>query len=95
MIKIISPSKLYVNGPPKLAIHSKNQNIDKLGKKFKFLLFIIIIREWVRSYIILAQENIPDEQTPWAIIIIIVPFIDHSLFIKILTIIKAIWTTDE
>jgi len=44
-ISKISPNKLYVKGPPKLAIQSKNQKILILGKKFKNDLFIIIIRE--------------------------------------------------
>jgi len=73
IINKISPNKLYVNGPPKLAIHNKNQNEDIAGNRFNLALFSIILREWERSYIILAQENIPEEHTPWASIIIIVP----------------------
>lgn len=64
IITKISPSKLYVKGPPKLAIHNKNQNLDIMGNKFNFALFNMILRECERSYIILAQENIPEEQIP-------------------------------
>ena len=84
-----------MKGPPKFAIHNKNQKIAILAKRFKFLLFNIIIREWDRSYIILAEENIPEEQIPWAIIIIILPLILQKFLEKILIIINAIWTTDE
>ena len=95
IINKISPNKLYVKGPPKLAMHNKNQNLDIIGNKFNFALFNIILRECERSYIILAQENIPEEQTPWANIIIIVPLILQKFLDKILIIIKAIWTTEE
>ena len=95
IINKISPNKLYVKGPPKLAIHNKNQNIDIIGNKFNFALLSIILREWERSYIILAHENIPEEHNPCANIIIIVPFILQKFFDKILTIINAIWTTEE
>ena len=55
----------------------------------------MIIREWVRSYIIFAQENIPEEHSPWATIIIIAPVKDQKFFKKIVAIIIAMWTTDE
>jgi len=55
----------------------------------------MIIRECVRSYIILAHENIPDEQSPCATITIIAPFIDHRFFEKIVATIRAMCTTDE
>jgi hypothetical protein len=47
-------------------------------------------REWLRSYIILALENMPDEHRPCAIIIIIAPKIPHIIVDIIPTIIKAI-----
>ena len=84
-----------MKGPPKLAIHNKNQNLDIIGNKFNLALFNIILREWERSYIIFAHENIPEEHTPWANIIIIVPLILQKFLDKILTIINAIWTTEE
>ena len=58
-------------------------------------MFNIIIRECERSYIIFAEENIPEEQIPWAIIIIILPLILQKFFEKILIMINAIWTTEE
>ena len=50
----------------------------------------IILREWDRSYIILAQENIPDEQIPCAIMTIIAPLIPHVVKDRAPTIIRAI-----
>jgi len=95
IISKISPNKLYVKGPPKFAIHNKNQNLDITGNKFSLALLSMILREWERSYIIFAQENIPEEHSPWANIIIIVPFILQKFFDSRLVIIKAMWTTDE
>ena len=66
-----------------------------MGNRFNLALFNIILREWERSYIIFAHENIPDEHTPCANIIIMVPWILHKFLDKILTIIRAMWTTDE
>ena len=42
-----------------------------------------------------AAENIPEEQIPWASIIIILPLILQKFFEKILITINAIWTTEE
>jgi len=62
---------------------------------FNLALLSIILRECERSYIILAHENIPEEHSPCANIIIIVPFNLQKFLDRILTIIKAIWTTEE
>jgi len=43
----------------------------------------------------LAQENIPEEHTPCANIIIILPKILQKFFDKIFTIIRAMCTTEE
>ena len=45
IIKIISPKRLYVKGPPKFAIHNKNQSEDIMGNRFNLALFNIILRE--------------------------------------------------
>lgn len=58
-------------------------------------LFIMSLREWVRSYIIFAQANMPDEQIPWATIIIIPPATPIVKADKRLTIIIAMCTTEE
>jgi len=95
IINKISPNKFKVKGPPKFAIHKRNQNEVIIGNKFNFALFNIILREWERSYIILAQENIPEEQIPWANMMIILPKSLQKFLDKMLTIINAIWTTEE
>jgi len=90
-----SPNKFNVNGPPKLDIHNINHIVANDGKILSVPLFIISLREWDRSYIILAQANIPDEQIPWAIMTIIPPVNPAIKADKKLTIIMAIWTTEE
>ena len=45
IINKISPSKFKVKGPPKFAIHRKNQKKDIIGNKFNFALLSIILRE--------------------------------------------------
>jgi len=95
MINKISPNKFKVKGPPKFAIHKRNQNEDIIGNRFKFALFNMILREWERSYIMFAHENMPEEQIPCANIIIILPRILQKFFDRILIIINAIWTTEE
>ena len=60
-----------------------------MGNRLSLALFIIILREWDRSYIILAQLNIPEEQIPCATIIIILPVRLQKFKDKILIIIKA------
>lgn len=49
IIRTISPNKFNVKGPPKFAMHIKNQNNEILGNKFKNALLSIIIRECLRS----------------------------------------------
>jgi len=53
-IRIISPNKLTVKGPPKLAIINRNQNIESLGQLVSPPEFMRYLRECLRSYIILA-----------------------------------------
>ena len=38
-ISKISPNKLYVKGPPKLATHNINHSIDIAGERFSIPLF--------------------------------------------------------
>jgi len=58
-------------------MQSINHIIAKEGNRLINPLLDKIFREWDRSYIILAHENIPDEQIPWEIIIIIAPDTPH------------------
>jgi len=95
IINKISPSKLRVKGPPKFAIHRKNHISLRLGKIFRAPLFLMSLREWDRSYIILAQENIPDEHTPCAIMTTIAPQTPQLIKDIVPIIISAMCTTDE
>ena len=65
-IKLISPYRLRVKGPPKFIIIRINQKRDRAGLMFSRPLLIIILRECLCSYIILAPANIPDETKPCA-----------------------------
>lgn len=79
-----------MKGPPKLATIKINQIIlnillllsrPELKKK---------LREWLRSYIIFAAANIPEEQIPCANMIIITPSNPHLVRLKTPTITSAI-----
>lgn len=74
---------------------SKNQIKDKYGENLKLPPLKKYLRECERSYIIFAPKNIPEEQTPWATIIIMPPSTPHALIEISPTIIKAICTTEE
>jgi len=88
-IRMISPSRLRVKGPPKLAIIRINHIIDICGDRVSTALFSPIAREWVRSYIILAVANMPDEHTPCAIITMAPPSTPILYILITPTIIKA------
>ncbi|MEQ5162538.1 hypothetical protein ABN196_18030, partial [Proteus terrae] len=60
--------KLIVGGAAILAELNKNHHNAILGIKFKNPLLINILRLPLRSYIILAKQNNPEEHNPWAII---------------------------
>jgi len=64
LINKISLIKLIEKGPPKFIIINKNQNKDKAGIVLILPLLIIDLRECLRSYIILAQENMPGDVIP-------------------------------
>lgn len=68
-IKLISPYKLIVKGPPKFIIMRINQKKDNVGLVLSKPLLIIILREWLCSQIMFAPANIPEETKPWASII--------------------------
>ena len=60
----ISLKRLMVKGPAKLSIASRNHIILKKGINLRTPLLFTRLRLWLRSYIILAALNIPDEVTP-------------------------------
>jgi len=72
-----------------------NQRIAIAGEIFNIPLFWAKFRECVRSYIIFADENIPDEQIPWATIIIRAPLTPQEETEMMPKMIKAMWTTEE
>jgi len=94
-IRITSPKRLYVKGPPKLATIKINQKILNNLLLFNNPELKKNLREWLRSYIIFAPANIPEEHTPCANIIIITPSSPHLVSLKTPAITRAIWTTEE
>jgi hypothetical protein len=74
MINIISPTKFKVKGPEKLHTIKMNHHDPNIGEITKLPLFNISLRECLRSYLIFAHANIPEEQSPCATIITIAPF---------------------
>ena len=94
-ISRISPNKLYVKGPPKLATIKTNHTILNIALLFNRPELKKNLRECLRSYIILAAANIPDEQTPWASIIIRTPSNPHFVNLNLPAITSAMCTTEE
>jgi hypothetical protein len=94
-IRTTSPSKLYVKGPPKLATIKINQKILNILLLFKSPWLKKNLREWLRSYIKFAAANIPEEHTPCANIIIIVPSNPHLVNLRTPAITRAMCTTEE
>jgi len=91
----ISLKRFSVKGPPKFSTMIINHHKVKWGFSDKDPLTIIILREWVRSYNILAPLNIPEEVTPWAIIIITPPKSPAALAPNKTAITIPICTTEE
>merc|ERR1719186_2208359 len=94
-ISKISPIKFNVKGPPKLPTIKINHRALMVGTRFKYPLLSISLREYLRSYIIFACANIPDEPAPCAIIIIIPPSTPHLFEDKNPAITNAMWTTES
>lgn len=91
----ISLNKLIVNGPAKFKTINKNHIILKKGIVLNTPLFLTKLRVCLRSYIILAPLNIPEEVKPWAIIIQIPPTTPILLILINTTITILMWTTEE
>jgi len=84
-----------VKGPPKLATIKINQIILNILLLLSKPELKKNLREWLRSYIMFAAANIPEEQIPCANIIIITPSNPHLVRLKAPIITSAIWTTEE
>lgn len=50
--------------------HNKKTVIPKIGIELMIPLLFKILRDFVRSYKIFREQNMPDEDKPWATIII-------------------------
>ena len=55
-----------MNGPAKFRTIKINQAVEKKGAALNTPLLFTSLRECLRSYIMLAPLNIPDDVKPWA-----------------------------
>ena len=78
-----------------LAASNINHHIDRLGVKFSMPFVMNDLRVWVIEYEIFAKINRAEDDSPWAIIIIIAPLIPHFLMERTPAISNPIWPTEE
>ena len=62
-------------------LHAEKENHQNVidGKSASSPLVTYILRDWVVSYLMLARENMQDEQSPWAINIETLPCQPHNV----------------
>lgn len=82
----ISLNKLMVKGPAKFKTINKNHILVKKGVILRTPLLLTRLRLWLRSYIMFAALNIPEDVTPCAIIIHKPPTRPSTLFLEKTTI---------
>ena len=90
-----SPIKLIVGGRAKLVKHAVNQSIVMSDEVFCNPRIVIRVRELVRSYIMLARQNIIEEVSPWATIKIMVPEMLMGVCRRAAAVTSPMWLTDE
>lgn len=95
MYSIISLNKLIVGGAEIFTdVNINHQNV-MLGNDVIIPLKDRMFRVWNFVYIILTNKNKAEEDSPWATIIIIAPFLPIIDRVNNLARISPIWATDE
>lgn len=94
-INIISLIVLIEGGAEMLIAMKINHQNEMFGKRFIIPLNIMIFREWYFKYKSFDNINRALALKPWAIIIIIAPYILIVFMEKILAKINLIWAIDE
>lgn len=74
-----SPIRLGRGGSAKFARFDKNHQTAVRGKIICSPRAKIIVRLWVRSYVVLARQNRADDTRPWAIISTRAPVKPHGV----------------
>ena len=74
---------------------SRNHHIDIEGKIIRMPLEIYVLREFTDSYVMLANLNMQEEQTPWASIMAREPNQPHAVPLKMPAVTNPIWLTEE
>lgn len=95
MISIISLKRLIEGGAAILALSIKNHSIDRVGVTVNNPLVSMILRVCLISYDRLARQNIPEDTTPWATIIIREPIIPSFVWDITPATRSPMWPTDE
>jgi len=94
-IRSSSPRRFIDGGAAMLIAVNKNHHIDIAGRRVKNPLVRNKLRVEETSYKILARAKSAGEQSPWASIIVRVPFQPQEVSDIVPAIITPIWATDE
>lgn len=92
---IISDRRLMVGGAAMFAADTRNHIKVIMGKVLIIPLFRAILRVEDVSYVMFARQNIAEEDSPWAIIIVRAALHPQEVFLIIPRISNPIWPTDE
>lgn len=95
IIKKISLIKLILGGAAIFAQQNRNHHSDNIGKTVKNPFVSIILRVWVKLYLIFAIQKSADDLSPWAIIIDRLACNPNLEFVSIPATISPICPTDE
>lgn len=78
-------------------MHAEKQNHQKVidGNSLNSPFVIYILRDWVVSYLMLAKENIHEEQRPWAINIESLPCHPHNVPVSTPAVASPMCLTEE
>jgi hypothetical protein len=95
VIKKISLARLNEGGAAILADRKRNHHMAREGLNIIIPLVKNLLRVCVAEYEIFAKANRAAEQSPWAIIMMIAPFMPHDVKERIPAIMRPIWPTEE
>lgn len=77
------------------AQQNRNHHRDSIGRTVRNPFVNMILRVWVRLYLIFAMQNSADDLSPWAIIIDSLACSPSLEFVNIPATINPMWPTDE
>ena len=95
IIKKISLIKLILGGAAMFAQQNKNHHNDNIGRTVRNPFVNMILRVWVRLYLMFAIQKSADDLNPWAIIIDSLACSPSLEFVSIPATISPMCPTDE